>query len=279
MSYSRNFGIRSFENIVRDGRFRAPASSQLKIGEPVVLDPDRPGFLKQAGDGASPNQGAGVIVFEHIQPQGRDAALNTYSDFDFVPAGKYAQMVHGTGTKIWLKNTPQKTMYDGRVRDAAGLLASSVNVANLKPGTGLAPDGSGKFRTVSITSAQSEQQTITVSDNAKFKLAYGSEETTELDNSADGLTAASVQTALRALAGIGSTGVTVTGSNGGPFTVTFAGDLANTDVLPLSVVLTAGDSAVVTTSQEGADGKSGPVWLIVEQANPATGLVEARFTF
>jgi hypothetical protein len=32
MSYSRNFGFRSFENIVRNGRFRAPAT-----GTPILM--------------------------------------------------------------------------------------------------------------------------------------------------------------------------------------------------------------------------------------------------
>lgn len=136
----------SFENIVRDGRFRAPSDATLQIGQPVMLDSAKPGFLKPATAAVAPGPNCGVAVFEHIQPRGKDAALNTASDFDTVPSGQYAQMVHGPGSKVWLCNTAARTMYDGRVRAAAGLLAASVTVSSLKPGDGLTPDGSGKFK-------------------------------------------------------------------------------------------------------------------------------------
>jgi hypothetical protein len=146
MSYSRNFGFRGFENIVRAGRARTPAGSTLVIGEPVVLDPDAPGFLKQAGAGAAASQAGGVAVFEHIQMQGVDAALNTTSDLNTIPGGRYAQRVHGAGVKVWFRNTPAKTLYDGRTQAAGALLADAVVVADLKPGDGLTPDGAGKFK-------------------------------------------------------------------------------------------------------------------------------------
>ena len=49
MSYSRYFGFRSFENIVRDARFRVPSTgTALKIGAPVQLDSAAPGRLRAA---------------------------------------------------------------------------------------------------------------------------------------------------------------------------------------------------------------------------------------
>jgi len=148
MGYSRNFGMRSFENIVRDGRFRTAAGSAHVIGAPVVLDSNTPGFLEAAGAGAAPGPAAGVVVYEHLLPT---EIKQTSSDLNTVPGGVYAQIVHGPGAKVWFKNTASKTMYDGDVHAAAGLLASSVVVANLKPGDALTPDGSGKFKVANGT--------------------------------------------------------------------------------------------------------------------------------
>lgn len=147
MAYSRNFGMRSFENVVRDGRFRTPRTgTPLKIGAPVTLDPSAPGFLKEAGAAATPGPNAGLVVFEHIQ--NKSDALTTTSDspYDQVPLGQYAQMMHGPGTKVWFMNTADKVLYDGRTQAAGGLLASSVDVNTLAIGAGLVPDGSGKYR-------------------------------------------------------------------------------------------------------------------------------------
>ena len=147
MSYSRNFGMRSFENVVRDGRFRVPATgTPFKIGAPVQLDPDNPGRLRAAPAAAAPGQNCGLVVFEHIQNKS-DALTTVYdSPYDQVPLGQYAQMMHGGGAKVWFMNTDDKVLYDGRVQAAGGLLADSVDVATLKPGDGLVPDGAGKFR-------------------------------------------------------------------------------------------------------------------------------------
>lgn len=151
MSYSRNFGFRGFENLVRDGRQRTPVGSAFKIGEPVILDSAAAGRMKAATAGVAAGQDGGLVVFEHIQVKGVDPALYGDGDFDFVPANVYAQIVRGPGAKVWLKNTAQKTLYDGRVRAAAGLLASSVNVSQLAIGAQLTPDGSGKFKVANGT--------------------------------------------------------------------------------------------------------------------------------
>ena len=146
MSYTKNFGIRSFENIVRDGRQRTPAASAIVIGEPVLVDSASAGFLKQATAGAAPGQSAGLAVYEHIQVKGVDPALTGAGELNTIPAARYAQIVRGPGAKVWLKNTAQTTKYDGTVVAAAGLLAGSVNVGTLPIGAELTPDGSGKFK-------------------------------------------------------------------------------------------------------------------------------------
>lgn len=147
MAYTRFFGMRSFENIVRDGRFRTPAGSTLLIGEPVLIDPATPGFMKQATAGAVPNAGAGLVIFEHIQHPGLDPLLVGGGDLVNVPGGRYAQIVHGPGAKVWFKNVAGRTLYDGRPVVGGSLLADSVDVTALKPGDGLVPDGAGKYKT------------------------------------------------------------------------------------------------------------------------------------
>ena len=150
MSYSRNFGMRSFENIVRDARFRTPVGSTILIGSPVVIDPLAPGFVKAAPSAAPLGAGSGVAVYEHIQHSGVDPALLDYSAYPFntVPANQYVQIVHGPGAKIWLKNTAAHTGYDGRVRVAESLLTIADFTA-LKPGDGLTPNGDGTFKKAS----------------------------------------------------------------------------------------------------------------------------------
>lgn len=151
MAYSRNFGMRSFENIVRVGRFRAPTTgTPFKLGAPIMLDDAAPGFVKAATEAVAPSANCGIAVYEHIQ--NKSDALTTSSDtpYDQVPLGQYVQMVHGPGAKIWLKNTEDKTLYDGRVQagvivldDGAG---AAMDVSTLDVGMGLVPDGNGRFR-------------------------------------------------------------------------------------------------------------------------------------
>lgn len=146
MSYGRNFGMRSFENIVRDGRFRVPATgTPFRIGAPVVLDPANPGYVKAAAEAAAPGPGAGIVVFEHIQNKSDALTTNHDDPYDKVPLGQYAQMVHGQGAKVWFRNTPAKTLYDGRVRSAFNFLETALG--SVAVGQGLVPAGGGLWRT------------------------------------------------------------------------------------------------------------------------------------
>lgn len=104
----------------------------------------------------------------------------------------------------------------------------------------------------------SEVQTVTISGaptGGDFVLVFGGDATTDLAFNA---TAAAVQSALEALPGIGAGNVTVAGSAGGPYTVTFAGTLATEDVAQMHATsnLTGGTSpsVAVTTTTAGASG-------------------------
>lgn len=154
MSYSRNFGMRSFENVVRDGRFRAPkAGTPLLIGAPVALDAANPGFLRLATAAEAPSPLTGAVVFEHIQYKGVDTFLTTNVDapFNRVPLGQYAQMMHGAGVKVWLKNTTGSALYDGRTQEAITIYTGTPAV-----GGGLVPAGDGTWRPVDGAAATPE---------------------------------------------------------------------------------------------------------------------------
>jgi len=147
MGYSRYFGMRSFENIVRDARFRVPATGNpFKIGAPVMLDDANPGRLKAATEAAAPGPNCGLVIFEHIQNKSDNLTTSHDSPYDQVPLNQYAQMMHGQGVKVWFKNQADKTLYDGRTQLGGSLLDDSVVVADLSPGDGLVPAGNGKFR-------------------------------------------------------------------------------------------------------------------------------------
>ena len=161
MSYSRNFGFRSFENIVRDARFKAPADAGtpdlLWIGEGIVVNQAAPGFVARAGAGEVVSPGCGIAVFEHITNAGLggyngiDMQLTSPQDVPFssVPASRYVQSVHGIGVKVWHKNTATKVLYDGRSQTGRTPVAGLGATPTLIVGDYLTPDGSGGWKEAS----------------------------------------------------------------------------------------------------------------------------------
>lgn len=101
-----------------------------------------------------------------------------------------------------------------------------------------------------------EVQTATVTGTptgGTFTLTWSGQTTAAIAYNA---TAATVQTALAALSNIGAGNVTVSGSAGGPYTVTFVGALASTDVAVIAATssLTGGSSPGVTIATTTAGG-------------------------
>jgi hypothetical protein len=95
-------------------------------------------------------------------------------------------------------------------------------------------------------------------------------------------TGATVQAALRALPTIGATGVGVTGSAGGPWVVTFAGELTNKNV-PLITLeannLTGGTNPTlgIVETTPGVDGSSAEIQTLTLSGTPAGGTVTLGF--
>lgn len=97
-----------------------------------------------------------------------------------------------------------------------------------------------------------EVQTVTEGGSGltSFTLTYAGQTTASIAAAA---TAATVQAALVALSNIGDSDVVVTGSAGGPYTVTFAGALANTNVAAMTATPTGGSGTVtIATATAGA---------------------------
>lgn len=97
--------------------------------------------------------------------------------------------------------------------------------------------------------AKNEVQILTLANGSSgetFKLAFNSSEKTGA--LAYDISAADLQTALRALTTINGANVTVTGNAGGPYTVTFIGTLAAADQ-PMIVASDCGGDLTVTPSE------------------------------
>jgi hypothetical protein len=107
-------------------------------------------------------------------------------------------------------------------------------------------------------SVTDEVQTLTVGGSGltSFTITWNGQTTASLDDQA---TAAEVQTALENLSNIAPGDVTVTGSAGGPWTVTFGGTLADTNVAAMTTTPTGGTGTVVvaTTTAGGTEGTGG----------------------
>jgi hypothetical protein len=130
-------------------------------------------------------------------------------------------------------------------------LENNPAVLSLVYRTGTAPTPSG--------TGTSEVQLITITGTptgGTFSLTFGGQTTAAIAYNA---TAATVQTALQGLSTIGASNALVTGSAGGPYTVTFAGALANTNTAAIVAVgtFTGGTSPAiaVTTPTGGASGQ------------------------
>ena len=121
--------------------------------------------------------------------------------------------------------------------------------------------------------ATNEVQVITISGSptdGTFTLTFRGATTTALDPDA---ASSAVQTALRNLATIGASNVNVTGSAGGPYTVTFAGALANTAVDQITAdgsLLTGGTPAITVANTAEGEASNGITGL-VNQPGVQTG--------
>jgi hypothetical protein len=124
-----------------------------------------------------------------------------------------------------------------------GYLKCGLAVAKATSGT-----YSGKY--VPLAAMPNEVQTLTQGGSGltSFTLTWDGETTGSIAQAATGAT---VQTALEALSNIEPGDVTVTGVAGGPYTVTFTGDLQGQNVPAITTTPTGGSGTVVVATATG----------------------------
>lgn len=118
---TRNFGIRRFTNLVREGRFRAPASgTELRLGTLVEIDSTDTDRIRQASAVAVSAGGntavelCGLLWYEHDSQTYEGVAAGTLmQDFDTAPNGRMVQVLHGKGAKVTFRNTADSTTEPG----------------------------------------------------------------------------------------------------------------------------------------------------------------------
>ncbi|MGW1059346.1 hypothetical protein [Micromonospora rubida] len=107
-------------------------------------------------------------------------------------------------------------------------------------------------------SVTDEVQTITQGGSGltSYTLTYSGQTTASIAQAA---TAAQVQAALEALSNIGAGNVAVAGASGGPYTVTFQGALADSNVAQMTSTPTGGSGTVTvaTATGGGTEGTGG----------------------
>lgn len=211
----------------------------VKLAPGEVFDFVGRGKLWAVAESGTPNLG---ITSETI-------ASNTIKSFVFNTV-----TVADTGTRLLPRN--QK-----RHRATVQNLSGTAIKVGTSAGAGITLAAGAKVQFYSVDAifasglGTNEVQTVTLANatGGTFTLTYAGQTTTALNHNA---AASTVQTALRALSTIGTGNVTVTGSAGGPYTVTFTGSLANTNVAALVADETSltGTSPTVTvaTGTQGA---------------------------
>lgn len=143
---TRNFGMRRFTNLVREGRFRAPAAAALRLGTAVEIDPGDTDRVRQAtanavgAAGDTRSQLVGILWYEHDSqtyndPRFGGAAGLLKQDLDTAPANRMVQVLHGPGAKVWLRNTDANTTEPGlnwpNTRDAVVMYDGTPAVGDL----------------------------------------------------------------------------------------------------------------------------------------------------
>lgn len=196
----------------------------------------------------------GSQVFSHlVSPPSSGTAAETAADsaaealgFSAFGAANAVQTLTVTGTPSggtfeleWGDAVTTALAYNATATQVQSALDALTSVP-------AATGGTNEIQTVTITGAPT---------GGTFTLTYSGQTTAAIAFNAVG---SAVQTALLALSNIGAGNVTVTGSAGGPYTVTFRGTLAATNVAQMTATgsLTGGTSpAVAVTTATGGVAK------------------------
>lgn len=239
----------------RFGNRQSSTQSFTLRGDSVYYIPGTPYYEEFAGDNSTT-----VFSFAHtaIPYEESGDTLHALSVCVIKSDGTYRRLFYG---EDYTDSTTQLTL-------AAGTLAPASSTIRVVYGSLTAATYSQQVhQTVSVkpaavrgkdidvyvgtTPVNNEVQTLTEGGSGltSFTITYGGNTTGSI---ADGATSAAVQTALRLLPGVG-TDISVTGSAGGPYTVTFTGALAGSNIPLLTTTPTGGTGTmVVATVTQGS---------------------------
>ena len=165
---TRNFGMRRFTNLVREGRLRSPAGSSLQLGSLVEQNPGTPAEIREAdgttgaaigGSGSVLNSNVGILWYEHDaqtynDPQHGGAAGQLPQDLDTAPGGRMVQVLSGKGVKIWLRNTALDTTEPGLNFPASRAAVTIWDVAGTTVGETLGWNAATNTYDVTTTAAE-----------------------------------------------------------------------------------------------------------------------------
>lgn len=154
---------------------------------------------------------------------------------------------HGTDPGSNPSITLDVSAFTPSVHYPNGYIPSGTNLARIT--------ATGLYGPYTVTN---EAQVLTVGGSGltSFTVTFGGQTTAAIPAAA---TAAQVQSALEALSTIGAGNVVVTGNAGGPWTLTFQGALAGTDVAQVTTTPTGGTGTVTPTTGTagGTEGSGG----------------------
>jgi hypothetical protein len=151
------------------------------------------------------------------------------------------------GTEACVTGTLDTSLFTPSVHYPDGFFKSGLALGKVTAG--------GKYGPYSGTTDEVQTLTVGGAGLTSFTITYAGQTTGSIAAAA---TATTVQTALEALSNIAPGDVTVTGSAGGPWTVTFGGTLADTNVAAVTTTPTGGTGTVTvaTPTAGGAEGSS-----------------------
>lgn len=164
---TRNFGMRRFTNLVREGRYRSPSATELRLGTAVEVDPADPTRIREVQANSVGEVGAdtttqmvGILWYEHDsqtfnQPAFGGAAGQLVQDLDTAPVDRMVQVLQGKGAKVWLRNTALDTTEPGLNYPASRAAVTMVdNLGGLTEGDLLGWDDAGPYWAATTTVAE-----------------------------------------------------------------------------------------------------------------------------
>lgn len=222
----------------------------------------------QYGSGSIYTPGVPSVLTHLVSPPTSGVTAETWSTNQGIAEGFAAYSATNESLLVTVVGSPTSGTFVLEFGDAVtGPIAYNATASAV--GTALA-----SLASIGVgVGGTNEQQLVTISNatSGTFTLTYSGQTTGAIAWNA---AASAVQTAIQALSNVGAGNATVTGSAGGPYTVTFAGTLADTNVAQMTAsagsLVGSSPTAVVTTATGGVantpniavTGSAGGPWTV-----------------